>query len=181
MTEPSFEEKNHSNTKVHFCDYVEARWKGGKRRPMSIRQNDKLYAEFKPIAQHFYGSVCRAIESFEAAVVVAAEHEVHFSSPIKHITIDKIVIERNVRSRRVLSIPAEPEASDAIEPCCYFCGKRPVVGIFEEVNTGLRRLVCAYHAESLAKHRNWADVSNQASSRTPEAAVSSIRRTPAWG
>jgi len=103
-----------SSTNVHFFDYVNSRWNGGKRLSISIRQNEKLYKEFKPLAQRLYGSVCKAIEAFEASVVLANDQKVHFShtlANVKPINIGKIVIERNLsRERRNLEIEPNVDA-----------------------------------------------------------------------
>jgi hypothetical protein len=65
-------------TKAHFSEYIETRWNKGKRIPITIRQNEDLYKAFKPVAKRLYGSVCRAIETFEATVVLIAQENVHF-------------------------------------------------------------------------------------------------------
>lgn len=92
------------SAKEHFFRYAENRWKGGERLPTSVRVNSKLYLEFKPVAKACYGSVCRAVESFMAALVVAAEEKVYFSNTTKPVNIGRIVIERQQRPHRALEI-----------------------------------------------------------------------------
>lgn len=140
---------NDSNTKVHFSDYVNERWKHAKREPRTIRQNDKLYSEFKPIAQRLYGSVCRAIESFEAAVVIATEQKVHFSNTERPINIERIVIERNLRSRRKLEL-----AEDDEELRCHYCSN-VAVGMFRYVKTHEVYPLCGFHAEEFLNGKAW--------------------------
>jgi len=101
--------KHDSITNVHFSEYMEMRWKDGKRLPISIRINNKLYEEFKPISKALYGSTCRAVENLMAAVVFSSNQKVHFSNTQQPIQIGQIVIERNLRPRRAF------EYADSVE------------------------------------------------------------------
>lgn len=100
-----------SVSEVHFSEYIKTEWKDGKRIPISIRINNKLYSEFKPISRALYGSTCRAVESLMAAVVLAARQNVHFGATKTTISIGEINISRDLRARRALPLQ-EPEISE---------------------------------------------------------------------
>lgn len=151
------EKNNTSMTNVHFSDYISKRWEGGKRRPVTIRQNDKLYSDFKPVAKRLYGSVCRAIETFEAVIVTVADENVYFSNTEKPLHIGKIVIERNLRPRRALEVNESVEIAEVDESKCAFCDKN-TVAIFRDLKLGNLKEVCSYHAESLRQHPKWVEV-----------------------
>lgn len=104
ISQPSFKKKisKPNIPDEHFSNYIKMEWKKGKRFPISIRINDKLYAEFKTVSKQLYGSTCRAVENYMAAVVLSARQKVHFSNTQQPIQIGKIVIERNLKPRRSL-------------------------------------------------------------------------------
>lgn len=77
---------------------------GNRRILVGIRVDEGLYSVFKPIAQRVFGSVCRPIEAFMACIVATAKEGVNFGNTIE---IGKLVIERNLRSRRRLVIEEE--------------------------------------------------------------------------
>ena len=96
-----------SKTKVHFSNYIKSEWKDGERLPITIRINNKLYEEFKPISKALYGSTCNCVENLMAAIVLATRNKVHFSNTMNPIKIGKIVIERNLRPRRKMEIEGD--------------------------------------------------------------------------
>ena len=112
---PQPNSKQDSMTNVHFSEYVKTEWKDGKRLPMSIRINSELYKEFKQVSKALYGSTCRAVENFMAAVVFSAQQKVHFSNTQQPINIGQIVIERNLRPRRALEFTEEIEETTEIK------------------------------------------------------------------
>jgi hypothetical protein len=154
--------EDNSIANVHFSKYFEERWKEGKRRPISIRQNDKLYEDFKQVAQRLYGSVCRAIESFEAAVIIAAEQKVHLSNTVgQPINIQNVLVTRNLRSRRKLEVFVEPIKSRLVKPdvdVCYFCHKPGVVAVFRYIKSGKLKKACKKHTGELSAHSKWEKV-----------------------
>jgi len=83
-------QKQDSSTEVNtvFC---------GPRVVFGARVNKKLKEQFVEVAKQEYGSVCRLQEAFMAAVLAVTPLKVNSS---KTITIEKIVIERNLRPRR---------------------------------------------------------------------------------
>jgi hypothetical protein len=95
-------------TNVHFSDEYVYKYVSGDRQPISIRIDTGLYNQFKPLAKRVYGSVCRAVEIYITAFIATVENGVYFSrTSDTPIHIDKIVIERNLRSRRKLEVLEE--------------------------------------------------------------------------
>jgi len=75
---------------------------GGRREVTSIRLDTDLYHAFKPVAMHYFGSVCRPMECFMASVLGLAKEGVSFSNTI---TIEGgLHVERNLRPRRKLVV-----------------------------------------------------------------------------
>lgn len=83
---------------------------GGRRVVVGVRVDEKLYKAFKPVAMLFFGSVCRPIEAFMASVISAQKVGVN---PKMTMEIGKLVIERNIRSRRKLLVE-ETEVTEKV-------------------------------------------------------------------
>ena len=94
-------------TNVHFLENAVYKYMSGDRKPIAIRIDSGLYGRFKPLAKCVYGSVCRAAEVYMVSFILAVESGVHFSNTDRPINIGKIVIERNLRSRRKLEVTEE--------------------------------------------------------------------------
>lgn len=81
---------------------------GGKRVVVGVRIDEKLYEAFKPVAKLVFGSVCRPVEAFMAAVVASNQAQQLTSklgvNPSPTVEIGRLVIERNVRTRRKLVV-----------------------------------------------------------------------------
>jgi len=148
---------DNSITKVHFSEMGAYKYLSGNREPITIRIDTGLYKAFKPVAKRVYGSVCRAVEVYITTLIEATETGVHFSNTSSPIKIEKIVIERRVRTRRAFEV--EEETVTEVVDCCGFCGKRPVVGVFTEKVTGIEKKVCSYHYDNLCEHPKWQVVS----------------------
>lgn len=136
---------------------------GGPRTVVGIRVDEKLYSAFKPFAQRVFGSVCLPVECFMAALLITfVEAEKQGVNPGKTVKIDvgKILIQRNLRGRRALEFKEEPVETVTVETCCDFCGKRPVVAVFKDVESGIEKKVCSYHAKNLHEHHKWRVVKN---------------------
>lgn len=86
------------------------------REVVSFRANKELYSDFKPLAKALYGSTCRAFESFMASIVVIDHQKVNFSHTTlaNPISIENIVIERNLRPRRKLEV-LEEETTEEVK------------------------------------------------------------------
>ena len=147
-----------SITKVHFSERGAYKYLSGNREPITIRIDTGLYKAFKPVAKRVYGSVCRAVEVYITTLIEATETGVHFSNTEKPINIDKIVIERRVRTRRALEVEEETTVTKVVA-CCGFCHKVPVVAVFRNNATGIEKKVCSYHYDSLFEHPKWKVVS----------------------
>jgi len=146
-----------SKTKVYFSKKGAYKYIEGKREPITIRIDKGLYKRFKPLAKRVYGSVCRAIEIYIVTLIEATENGVHFSNTEKPINIEKIVIERNLRSRRKLEIEEEVYER-VVLPKCGFCGKPLVVARFRHVKSGREMQACDYHTDNLRKRSDWVEV-----------------------
>ena len=160
MTKPTTNQ-NDSITNVHFSERGAYKYLSGVREPIAVRIDTGLYQAFKPVAKRVYGSVCRAIEVYITTLIEATEKGVHFSNTEKPINIEKIVIERNVRVRRALEVEEETVVK-VVEPCCDFamCSRRPLVAVFRDVESGIEKKVCSYHASNLREHPKWQVVSD---------------------
>lgn len=86
---------------------------GNERVVVSFRCDKKLYEAFKPVALANYGSVCRPIESFMATVVATNQPTNELGVyPRNTIEIGKVVIERNLRTRRRMVVDEEVEKTE---------------------------------------------------------------------
>lgn len=103
-----------SKTNVNFSDYIKSEWKSEKREVISFRGNSELYNEFKKVSKALYGSTCRAFEFYMASVVLATRQKVNFCHTQQPIQIGKIVIERNLRPRRVFEYAGEIEQTETV-------------------------------------------------------------------
>lgn len=93
----------------------------GVRGVVSIRMNKALYSRFKPVARRYFGSVCRAVESYMAGVLTIANSGVNFGNTVK--IEGGLHIERNIRPRRKLVVEEKIERKKTIVE------EKPVVGI----------------------------------------------------
>lgn len=74
---------------------------GNRRVVAGVRVDEGLYLAFKPIAKRVFGSTCRAVEAFMAAVVACNNNAVNFGNSVE---INEVIIERNLRARRSLVV-----------------------------------------------------------------------------
>lgn len=92
---------------------------GGKRVVVGVRVDERLYEAFKPVAKLVFGSVCRPVEAFMAAVVASNQTQQLTSklgvNPSNTVEIGKLVIERNVRSRRRLVVEETKEVREVVQ------------------------------------------------------------------
>lgn len=138
-----------SQTNVNFGVW------SGRRVVVGIRCDEKLYAAFKPVARRVFGSVCNPIESFMASVIgLANTDNVNFGNTVE---IGKLVIERNLRSRRKLVVEEETEVTETKTIGCSWCHK-PAVGIFKNRGTGNSAYACEFHSGFLRMQSSWAFV-----------------------
>ena len=81
---------------------------GNPREVMSIRVDSKLKPEATKALKAIFGSTCRGVESYLASIVAMYHNrEIDGVYPSNTLSICKIVIERNLRSRRKLLVPVE--------------------------------------------------------------------------
>ena len=128
----------------------------GSRKVWSVRVDSKLLKQAKPLLKAKFGSECRGVELWLAGLVATQKgSELNGVYPSNTIEIGKLVIERNLRSRRKLVVEEEREVSESVATVyCGFCGL-PAIGVFENVKTGKRKTACRFHGEVLIEHEKW--------------------------
>ena len=119
--------------------------------PMTVRVDKKLKLAFNEASKAFSGSTCSAIEYIMAAYVGAYQQQIEGAYPTlttNPITIDKIVIERNLKERRSAVVDAEPKDVCMVGKC----GRNAVDSA---VNDGKMFRLCGFHAEAYAGGKGW--------------------------
>jgi len=89
--------------------------------------------------------------------IEATERGVNFCYTSKPLRIDKIVIERNLRSRRKLEVEDEV-VERVVLPMCGFCGKPLVVARFRHLKSGIEKDTCDYCSDNLRERSDWVEV-----------------------
>jgi hypothetical protein len=129
---------------------------GNRRVVMGVRVDEELKKQFISVSKRVFGSVCNPVESFMATVVACAKDGVNFGQTID---IGKIIIERNLRSRRKLEIREKTEVAETVEMSkCGFCGKPLVITCFKHLKSGVVKRACGYHAKVLRSRSDWVEV-----------------------
>jgi hypothetical protein len=131
----------------------------GPRVVFGARVSKKLKEQFVEVAKREYGSVCRLQEALMAAVLAVTPLKVNSS---KTITIQKIVIERNLRPRRYATATARDygEVKMVVEDvgswqACYHCGERPCfVGFNSDRDNSTRVFACEEHFQK-SNYEGW--------------------------
>ena len=92
---------------------------GNPRVPMTIRVDEKLKKEGKRVLIDYFGSTCRGIESYLAGLVATYNSEQKHSVYRKPtVNIGKLIIERNLRSRRKLEEEVEVNEKVTVTVTC---------------------------------------------------------------
>lgn len=151
---------NDSITKRNVFPKGAFKYVSGTRGLMGARVDLGLYRRFKRVAKAVNGSVCSALEIYMATLIVAAENDVTFCYTGKPLNIEKIVIERNLRSRRRLEIRGDGDGGDGGGKCyADLCGKL-AVGKAEYLPTGDIYGCCRLHLENAKVNSKWRVVEN---------------------
>jgi len=132
----------------------------GNRVVWSVRVDENLLAQAKPLLKAKFGSTCRGIEVWLAGLIATQKgSQLLGVYPSNTIEIGKLVIERNIRSRRKLVVEEEKEVTEKVEVVtCGFCFK-PAIGIYQDVKSGIEKYACEYHGNTLEVHPKWRKVS----------------------
>ena len=120
----------------------------------SVRVDEKLLAEAKPILKAKFGSTCRAIEVYLSALVATEKGcRINGVNPSSTIEIGKLVIERNLRSRRKLVIEEEVVETVKVRGC-GFCHEAATGVLLYKPKTALIPL-CEEHYRLLVRSPNY--------------------------
>lgn len=131
----------------------------GKRKVWSVRVDETLLKQAKPVLKAKFGSECRGVETWLAGLVATTKGEqLAGVYPSNTVEIGKLVIERNIRSRRKLVVEEEVTERTIEILQCDFCGKPLVVAEFQHKNTGMIKKACDYHAKDLRVRKDWLEV-----------------------
>jgi len=128
----------------------------GRRVVWSVRVDEKLLKQAKPVLRGWFGSDCRGVETLLAGLVACSNGQQLVGvnpSRTQKFEIGKLVIERNLRSRRKLVVE-ETEVTETKVLGCGFCLK-PAVAVYEDVNSKIQKPACQYHAGILGSHEKW--------------------------
>lgn len=91
------QQPNDSSTGVNYPQNVFS----GVRKTKGFKCDTGLYAAFKPVAEAYFGSVCRPLECFMLAVLALQKERVNFGTTI---TIQNLNITRDLRTRRKIVV-----------------------------------------------------------------------------
>ena len=129
---------------------------GGRRVVWSVRVDQTLLGEAKPVLRAKFGSDCRGVEAWLAGLVATTKGEqLAGVYPSNTVEIGKLVIERNLRSRRKLVVEEEVTESKVLG--CSWCHK-PAVNIVQNKSTGQQAHACEFHSNFLRSQPNWESV-----------------------
>ena len=84
---------NDSVTRVNYPQSVFS----GIRKTVGFKCDTGLYSAFKPVAKHYFGSICHPLECFMLAVLTLQKEQINFGTTV---TIQNLNITRNLRTRR---------------------------------------------------------------------------------
>ena len=128
----------------------------GERVAWAVRVDKTLLKQAKPILTAKFGSFCRGVESWLAGLVAVEHGKQLVGVNPSNTSIGKLVIERNVRTRRKLVEEQEETMTEKVEvvrTSCGFCMK-DAVGLFQH-ESGRREFACPYHSNLLKDHPKW--------------------------
>lgn len=129
---------------------------GNPRVPMTVRVDAKLKKRAKTYLIAKFGSTCRGIEVILAALLKANDIQQDvavYRQPTTSINFEKVVIERNIRTRRKMVVEEEVVEKVVEVAKCFVCGG---VAVGEAVyQSGKQVLVCKKHLIELSKHPKW--------------------------
>lgn len=126
----------------------------GRRVVWSVRVDETLLKQAKPLLRGKFGSDCRGVELWLAGLVATQKgSELTGVSPSNTVEIGTLVIERNIRTRRKIVVEEKME----VKVSCGFCGKG-AKWLFENVDTKKQQYACNFHGETLSRHDKWLQV-----------------------
>jgi antitoxin component of RelBE/YafQ-DinJ toxin-antitoxin module len=126
---------------------------GNRRVVMSVRVDEKLKKEATKVLKAVFGSTCRGVEAYLAGLVATYQQQgVDGVYPRSTCNIGKLVIERNLRSRRRM-VEEEVEVAEKIvgSVTCVFPGCSEVAEFVAFASEGSTLNVCKTHLKHQLK------------------------------
>jgi len=124
----------------------------GARKVWSVRVDETLLKQAKPVLKAKFGSECRGVESWLAGLVATTKgNQLTGVYPSNTVEIGKLVIERNIRSRRRL-VEEETEVTETVG--CAWCHRR-AVAVFRNVDSDRSAYACDFHKGFLQQQPSW--------------------------
>lgn len=125
----------------------------GRRKVWSVRVDETLLKQAKPVLKAKFGSECRGVETWLAGLVAVTKGEqLAGVYPSNTVEIGKLVIERNVRTRRKLVVEEETETKVVVTHSCAYCDRPASYELF--LDTG-NKPVCDVHFQAKKKRGLW--------------------------
>ena len=159
-----------STTKVYFSNPKLLACYRNRRVVRSFRVDEGLWEAFKPVAMAKWGSVCKCIEELLSVVLHHDAEKVYLCNTVNPLNIEKIVIERNIRTRRKLV-----EETEIIEKVVVVDGKP------EQLNKTLGMVADQWLLHPSREWRmKWKDTARQHPALSNAALVLSLSATAGW-
>ena len=130
----------------------------GRRVVWGVRVDENLLKQAKPVLKAKFGSDCRGVEAWLAGLVSITQGEQLLGvNPSNTVEIGKLVIERNLRSRRKLEVTEEVEVIETVVSCVV-CG-RPVYAMVTRKDDSRVGLCRVHFRKERPRLQSWGIVS----------------------
>lgn len=129
---------------------------GGDRVVWSVRVDSKLLEEAKPVLKQYFGSTCRAVELWLSALISTEKcSKLSGVYPRNTVEIGKLVIERNIRSRRKMVIEETTEEVITMAKCFVNDCLNEAVTTARYKPEDAEYKICCIHAQEYRRDRRW--------------------------
>ena len=124
----------------------------GARKVWSVRVDETLLKQAKPVLKAKFGSECRGVETWLAGLVATTKGEqLDGVYPSNTVEIGELNIIRALRPRRKVEVD---NGDSGLEERCRFCAK-PAVDKFQYSPSEKVYDLCSFHAELMLSSGNW--------------------------
>lgn len=122
--------------------------------PFTTRIDSGIKKASKPILKQLFGSTCRGVETILAGLIATYEAQ-GVSGVYRGTTVEigKLIIKRNIKTRRKLVVDEEITEKVSVEKCS-FCGK-PKISEFRHRKSGIIKNACEDHSRILLNRSDW--------------------------